>query len=358
MDELVQKTKQPWLHAAAADMVFILSPPFVSLLLVLFFPAQFKVSNAMPLQYWLILVVFVDVAHVYSTLYRTYFNPTSLPKKRYLLVIIPLACYGVGIVLYLIDALWFWRILAYLAVFHFIRQQYGFMRLYSRNQSLAKTVRVIDQLAIYAATVYPILYWHLKGSRNFNWFVDGDFYYFAIPSLLPLANCFYLLIILVYVLKEAWLLAKGYTFNLPRNLLVIGTFLSWYFGIVYFNGDMAFTTLNVISHGIPYMALIWFFEKKRYQKKGAAGSRLLKLSFGHCGILLFILVVVGFAYVEEGLWDGFVWREHQQVFGFFSRLPVIENEILLAFLIPLLSLPQSTHYILDGFIWKGAGQKE
>jgi len=308
----------------------------------------------MPLHYWLILVVFVDVAHVYSTLYRTYFNAGAMVQNLYLLTLIPLGCYVLGVIVYQLDALWFWRILAYLAVFHFIRQQYGFMRLYSREENVGKAFKLIDKIAVYTATIYPILYWHLKGDRNFNWFITGDFYYFSSPMLLQLSGWLYLAVIAAYVLKEAWALFGGNQFNLPRNLLVLGTFLSWYFGIVYFNGDMAFTTLNVISHGIPYMALIWFFEKKRHQKQSSVANKFLKLSFGHYGVILFVLVIVGFAYLEEGLWDGLVWREHEQVFGFFSHLPVIENGTLLTFLIPLLSLPQSTHYVLDGFIWRRA----
>lgn len=357
MDKTAQTNQQPWLNTPVSDLVFILSPPFVSLLLVLLFPAQFKVTNAMPLQYWLMLVVFVDVAHVYSTLYRTYFNPSAIQKK-YLLTLIPLGCYIVGVILYQLDSLWFWRILAYLAVFHFIRQQYGFMRLYSRKETTSKTVKIIDKITIYTATLYPILYWHVKGDRNFNWFINGDFYYFSSPWLLKCSSWIYLLVITVYLLKEMIELLKGRAFNLPRNLLVLGTFLSWYFGIVYFNGDMAFTTLNVISHGIPYMALIWFFEKKRYHQQPKQRNKVLKLSFGHYGVLLFILIIVGLAYIEEGLWDGFVWREHERAFALFAQLPVIENTTLLAFLVPLLSLPQSTHYVLDGFIWKRSVSKK
>jgi hypothetical protein len=44
-------------------------------------------------------------------------------------------------------------------------------------------------------------------------------------------------------------------FNIPKNLIIIGTLSSWFFGIVYFNNDLVFTLLNVVSHGIPYMAL-------------------------------------------------------------------------------------------------------
>lgn len=305
----------------------------------------------MPVFYWVILIVFIDVAHVYSTLYRTYFNPDSFKRQSGLLIGIPIICYVMGTLLYSFSDLIFWRLLAYLAVFHFIRQQYGFMRLYSRKEKASSIFRLIDKLAIYTATIYPLLYWHLSGKRNFNWFIEGDFMEYQSDALLTVGRTIYLFIILLYILKEVFALAKHQQFNIPRNLLIAGTYLSWYFGIIHYNADMAFTTLNVVSHGIPYMALIWIFEKNKHQHIQPK-SKFLKLSFGKYGIAIFLAVLVAFAYFEEGLWDGLVWREHTGVFEIFSNLHKVETKQVLALLIPLLSLPQTTHYVLDGFIWK------
>ncbi|WP_224751258.1 hypothetical protein [Mucilaginibacter pankratovii] len=103
--------KQPWLHSPVIDGVFILSPPFVGLLLVICFPAQFQAASAIPVYYWLFLVVFIDVAHVYSTLYRTYFNQGAY-KKNAFLIVVPIACYMVGVLLYSYSGMLFWRLLA------------------------------------------------------------------------------------------------------------------------------------------------------------------------------------------------------------------------------------------------------
>ena len=347
-----QTFKQPWINSASSDIGFILMPPFFALLLVAFFPQQFKESTAMPLMYWLVLIVFIDVAHVYSTLYRTYFNPIEYKEKQSLLITIPVLCYVTGVICYSIDALLFWRILAYLAVFHFIRQQYGFMRLYSRFENKSRWIMTLDSATIYTSTLYPILYWHLNPNRNFNWFVEGDFWLYKNELLSNVSLFFYLFILTLYFLKEVYQFLQSQQLNLPRNLLILGTTASWYFGIIYFNGDMAFTTLNVISHGIPYMALIWFFEKKKHAQNKTSSSKILKACFGSYGIILFILILSLLAYFEEGLWDGLVWKEHADLFSPFSFLPKVDDKQLLALLIPLLALPQSTHYVLDGFIWR------
>ncbi|MFD0766315.1 hypothetical protein ACFQZI_15740 [Mucilaginibacter lutimaris] len=346
-----QTHKQPWLHSPVIDGIFILSPPFVALLLVACFPTQFQAASTIPVYYWLFLVVFIDVAHVYSTLYRTYFIQGAYKKDAFL-IIIPIACYIVGVLLHTYDGMLFWRVLAYLAVFHFVRQQYGFMRLYSRQEKVNSTFRFIDNIAIYTATIYPLFYWHFDGNRDFSWFVENDIVSFHSPLLLNIGLGAYLLIITAYIVKELIYVARTKKVNLPRNLLIGGTFLSWYFGIVYYNGDMAFTTLNVISHGIPYMALIWIFEKRR-QGASANENVIVKYTFNkYGGVLYFVLLLALFAYVEEGLWDGMIWKEHGSVFTIFSGLPQISNQQLLALLVPLLALPQSAHYILDGFIWK------
>jgi len=349
--------RQPWLRSAWVDGMFILSPPFLALGMVACFPDVFKSTPAMPLMYWVLLVVMIDVAHVYSTLYRTYFRSSAV-TQRPMLLIIPLLCYIVGIFLYAVDGLIFWRILAYLAVFHFIRQQYGFMRLYSREERQSKLYRYIDVFAIYTATIYPLLYWHLVGGRQFNWFVDGDFLIFKSDNLLQMSSCFYVLILVVYIIKESVLVARNHKINVPRYLIVTGTFVSWYFGIIYYNGDMAFTTLNVISHGIPYMALIWITEQQRVRNKNTKERALLKAVFKpYTGFIIFVSGLVLLAYVEEGLWDGLIWREHVTVFQIFNHLPVIHDSVALALLVPLLSLPQSTHYVLDGFIWRRNNQE-
>lgn len=299
----------------------------------------------------MVLVLLIDVAHVYSTLYRTYFDRTALRKQRALLWTIPFLSFTAGVVVYSLNDLLFWRLLAYIAVFHFIRQQYGFMRVYSRKESASRVLRFVDSFTIYYATIYPLLYWHLSGPRNFNWFVDGDFIYLQSPALLWAATALYVLMLMVYAVKEIFLLATTGRFNWPKTAVIVGTIVSWYFGIVYFNGDMAYTLLNVVSHGIPYMALVWLHGKKTHSKP-ASGNAFLKAVFSTYGVVVFVGLIFLFAFVEEGLWNVAVWKEHGSVFGDRQWTRGAVTDQLLTLIIPLLAVPQLTHYVLDGFIWK------
>ena len=342
---------KPWIGKPWIDVLFILLPPFLALAFIASFPSLFQNNKELPVAGWVILILLVDVAHVYSTLYRTYFDPQALKEQRSLLWTIPLFSFIGGILLYSMNDLLFWRILAYVAVYHFIRQQYGFMRIYSRKEKAPLLYSWIDRFTIYYATIYPILYWHLSGPRNFNWFVDGDFVYMEAKWLLYLATALYVGMLAAYVIKEIVVYRLTRSFNLPKAAIIWGTLFSWYFGIVFFNGDMAFTLLNVVSHGIPYMALVWLYGKKAYSSPDK-GNRFLKLVFSSYGLLIFIGLIFLFAFVEEGLWDLTVWKEHKSVFGTGHWFNISLNEQLLSFIVPLLAVPQITHYILDGFIWK------
>ena len=339
---------QPWIRSARYDGALILAPPFIALLLVLALPASYRSTAQMPLLAWVALVVLVDVAHVYGTLFQTYFDPLRRRQRQTLLWVAPLACYAAGVALYSVNGLVFWRALAYLAVFHFIRQQYGFLRLYARLEAPAPG-RWLNTALIYYATIYPLLYWHLSPGRNFNWFIEGEFVQYDWALGRQLATVGYVALIVAYGIREGLLWYRTRQFNLPRNLLMGGTLISWYAGIVWFNGDLAFTLLNVVSHGIPYLALVWNGgptppDAPRPARRGAWA--------GKYGLAVFLLSVVGFAYLEEGLWDGLVWREHGTVFNWFQQLPTMTNPGWLGWLVPLLALPQATHYVLDGFIWR------
>lgn len=331
-----------WLANREKETAFIILPLFVPVLIVLVFRDYFSSHQEVTLGWWLLLVLLIDVSHVYSTLFRFYWERNTFQKYKKILVIIPIAAFVVGLALHLYDSFLFWRILAYVALYHFIRQQYGFLRLYSRKQNQTKYERLIDSAAIYAATLYPVLYWHMNLTGTLSWFVPNDFVridlaWLEIPSLVV-----YVVIILSYIIKETFV-ARRSGFNTPKNAIVAGTFLSWYVGIVMFHGDLTFTLLNVVAHGIPYMGLVWLYGEK---KGGVYFSKGVK------GVLIFVMVVAILAYFEEAIWDGMIWKDHEALFPFMTTFDALSNPITVSIVVAALVLPQVTHYVLDGFIWR------
>jgi hypothetical protein len=244
--------------------------------------------------------------------------------------------------LYSRGALVFWRVLAYLAVFHFVRQQYGWVALYrARAGERSRAGRVVDACAIYACTLYPLIYWHTHLPRRFFWFLRGDFA--ALPALIDrVSRPLYAVSLTAYAARSLFAWARG-AGNPGKDIVVVTTAACWYVGIVATNADYAFTVTNVLIHGIPYLALVYFHGRARLAEKGGQGA----YGFFRYGPAAFLAVLWIIAYVEELFWDRGVWHDRQWFFG--ASWDIGRWKLVL---VPLLALPQLTHYILDGFIWR------
>lgn len=334
---------QPWIHKKQTDVVFILLPPFFITLIVLLFNEKLAViQDNYSFLTWLIFIVFIDVAHVYASLFKTYLNKTEVSKHKKLFTLVPCICLLLSIAAFIVSKDFFWSILAYIAVFHFIRQQYGFMRLYSRNEPKNRFKLLFDKIVIYNATVFPMLFWFLNPDRNFNWFVSNEFLQSNQPQITNILFICFVIIFTTYLVSLVYGFVKTKQFNVPKNLLISGTYISWYLGIVHYNNELIFTAFNVVSHGIPYMALVYFKEIKP-NKKGSFYLPFFKTKYL---VVIFLLILLGLAFLEELIWELTVWEEHFH----FPKFYISDN--LYFIWIPILTLPQLTHYVLDGFIWK------
>ena len=131
-----------------------------------------------------------------------------------------------------------------------------------------------------------------------------------------------------------------------KHLVVATTAACWYIGIVLVDGDLAFTVTNVLIHGVPYVALIFVYGRAVAAADpitaAGPGARLLAR-----GVLVFAASLWAVAYLEELLWDRAVWHDRPHLFGGDLGLDDAHT-----FLVPLLALPQLTHYVLDGFLWR------
>src|SRR6188474_1210858 len=87
-------------------------------------------AAALPAWGWLVFVLAIDVTHVWTTIFRTYLDREELARRPRLYAAIPVGCFALGAALHLGSERAFWRTLAYVAVFHFVRQQAGWVAVY------------------------------------------------------------------------------------------------------------------------------------------------------------------------------------------------------------------------------------
>ncbi|TGK03089.1 hypothetical protein EHQ53_06465 [Leptospira langatensis] len=363
-ENLPGEDRSKWIISRAYDLSWFIAPGFLAVLIAfishqLDFPKDIGLGSgrtdgkALPPWLWLLLIPGVDVSHVYSTLFRAYWDKEVWNRKKTLLTLTPLFCFVFALILYSFGKLVFWSAVAYLAVFHFIRQQYGFLALYSRKEEGSSNLSLLwDKVTLYAVTILPVVYWHLTpDTRRFEWFMEGDFFYFPNELLAKSVHVLFWIWLLGYAISQIYYLLNEKQISLGKILLITNTSLVWYIGIVYLNDDFAFTLTNVINHGIPYIALVFAYSS--FRRKNLPSVFYSAFQKGILALLPFVLILIILAFSEEWLWDSFVWREHSDLFG---NKSVIRSELGLGFefiLVPLFFLPQFTHYILDGFLWKG-----
>ena len=252
----------PWLFSAKTDLLTFGGSAVVALLLVAVGWPLGWLERDTPDWLWVVSVLLIDVAHVYATGFRVYFDRAELRRRAWLYWLVPLLAFGIGAALYSEGASLFWRTLAYVAVFHFVRQQYGWVALYRAKAGERDSLgRAIDLAAIYLATIYPLVFWH-SHSRRFSWFIASDFAELPVLAERILAPIYWASLVL-YAARSAYRAIWQQRINPGKDLVVATTALCWYVGIVGLNSDYAFTVTNVITHGVPYLVLVAWFQPAR-----------------------------------------------------------------------------------------------
>jgi hypothetical protein len=324
---------KPWLFSRRVDLAIFGGTALVALALVAL------PFHSAPEWSWITGVLLVDVAHVWSTAFVVYLDPAEWRRRPVLYAAVPVACFAAAIALYARGPLVFWRAIAYLAVFHFVRQQYGWVMMYrARAGERARWTRWLDAATIYLATLYPLAWWHAHLPRRFSWMLDGDFV--AIPAWIASAlGVAYAAALVAYLARAVGQRPVPW----GKHVIVATTAACWYVGIVATNRDYAFTVTNVFVHGIPYLALVYVYVKNASRE---APDGLAARVIGR-GLVVFLASLWAVAYVEELLWDHALWHDRPWLFG--GGLDLGSVAFVVA---PLLAVPQLAHYVLDGFLWR------
>ena len=351
----VKRAKSTWLFSRNVDLGVFVGSALLAGAAIAIGALAGVLDGDTPSWAWVPAIVLCDVAHVWSTAFRTYLDPVERRARPTLLVMVPLLGLAAGIALHAFGHLVFWRTLAYLAIFHFVRQQYGWVSLYrARAGETDRATKIVDTAAIYAATLYPLLHWHTHLPRRFSWFVPGDIVGLGSASIvMPIATALYVAAMSAYVVRSlvAWKRGRG---NPGKDVVVATTAAAWFTGIVVFDSDYAFTVTNVIMHGVPYFALVYVHSRRATATLAARAStapaparpsvaaRLTR------NVVVFLGALWLVAFVEEMLWDRAVWHDRSWLFGGAWGLPAAIPHVV----VPLLALPQLIHSVLDAFIWR------
>lgn len=337
----------PWLFGRATDLIAFGGSALLSFAILGVGIATGALDADIPDWVFFACILSVDVAHVWCTLFRVYFDGAELRRRPLVYLGLPVVLYALSVLLHAAGSLVYWRVLAYVAVFHFIRQQVGWMRLYDgRDPKATKHEKTLNVAAVYLSTLYPVVWWHGHLPRSFHWFIEDDFIVGLSAQIATVLFPVYVLTLSAFFVWHLRRMARNEG-QPGKMLLVATTAATWYVGIVALNSDLAFTVTNVLIHGVPYFVLTFRYARKRAGEDAPLLRRLVGQRLGFAA-MAFGLVVLTFAFGEEFLWDRLVWHERTAWFGDSPEI----SSFALVFVVPLLSLPQLTHYALDGLVWR------
>ncbi len=346
----METTQSPhWIFSKKFDLTIFLTPLAVAALSPLCL--LMEPFEQMPFWAFIVFMVSFDVAHVWASLYRTYMDKEEVARRK-LLYFAPIPIFLLASFrIHYYSPVVFWTILAYVAIYHFIKQNYGFLALYKYKMKETSSFDFyLDKTTLWFGALGPVLWWHASPNRQFDWFnADEKFVFRLDPAFNGDIIAIYLSLLGLYVGRQIYRHMQGHPFNPGKQMIMAAHYLTWAIGIGFTQNPIISAAFINLFHGIPFMAIVWYYCNRKWagraDKKGVMHVLSQKKNW-----LLFYLFVFVLAIGEEALWDGMVWQTYIPEF---FNLPFREmDSLVISIWVAVLSLPQIMHYFLDGWIWR------
>ena len=349
---------QNWVLDPVQDTVLIIAAPLLVLAIALLAFRMLPAASATSLI--IVSHVVLTVAHHLPTFIRIYGDVELFKRYRWSFVlapVIPLA-FSAGVLAYInyrglpIEYfLYLYIMLALWDPWHFLRQHYGFMRIYDRGNEAPKSLASRMDLTLCAVWfVYIML-------ASGTWLAGTfqDLYASAnMPVILAIApdaiawttvvmRDIALLVTVAYGIYLAWCWQRGYFISRAKLALIVATF-----GVMYlmyapnawmqalapeWTFKVGFAALGIV-HMTQYLAIVWRYNRRIGQIPGRARPGVFARLHARGGwVVALFYVLVCLAYGE-------------------IITTVHDNRLLMSVLLAVGFTSTLMHYYFDGFIWK------
>jgi hypothetical protein len=278
----------------------------------------------------------VEGSHLYSTYLVSYGDKEISRQLKPLFYGIPLALVVSAFTLQFIGKQqYLYYFMAYLAVVHFIRQDFGWMKIATSFDSHApRWLNMLDVWSSYGMTVLPMLYITRKEAVNNFWYQKGDLFY--TPDVIAhTAHHLYWPVVAIFIAGNAYHAYQTRRLNLSKYLVATNTFFGWYMSKIYVENGYLAIWLMIFHHGVPYYFIV--FKTERISKDILWLQRLGRFKY----LALYLCCVMVFFTVFWSL------GMNSYVVSLKSSVPSLKSLIY-----AIAISPQMTHSILDGYIWK------
>ena len=350
----MQIKSQPWIHSWYGDLLgFHLIPLIFAFLAFMRWP-PFQVATYAHMDLLILGILLIDWAHIFAQWHRIYYNPVETIKAKWIypisyILLIPI----VGLYVYYGSRLHVEVALVYFVIFHFIKQHFGFLKIYSKIDGAKTKFESLSETALFYLCMWtPVIYWHIS-------FPKKDFYWAArilpipyINVIFNIACILYTLSAAIYVVTELRRWKRNGIVNIPKNLALIAAALAW--GGVSLFSDVAVLVMFtvVLTHDVSYTILVWMTCRRDEQ---IVKKKVDWFSWWSApGFLFYVLILVLGSHLIMVLHLE-IARNAELDYAIYGK---IFNNITSSSLVwqhfgwGLFFATQAHHYFIDKFLWK------
>lgn len=342
-----------WFHSWYVDSLCLHSIPLIFAFLAFFHLPPFTRESYGVMLTMVTWIVVIDWAHIFAQWYRIYSNPAESAQLKiiypvaYLLMVPVLAC-----IVHFSGRFPVERFLIYYVIYHFIKQQYGYTRIYAKIDGVkTKFQHLVEDTFIYATMIVPVIYWHISFPyEDFLWKLHF-FKYDLFQFLFYAGALIYFLSFVFYSYFEIQRSIKNGHWNPAKNLAILAAAVGW--GCVSLSPQaflLIFFTV-VLTHDMSYTCFVWLIGRRDQLKVRKEIPWQSWFSIPGA-IVYFVTLIVG-AQVVLAIHHRLVGHHVPNIiFGnLFSAIPY-EKGWMESFGIAIFFATQAHHYFIDRYLWK------
>lgn len=351
---MTQVKTQPWIHSWPGDFFCLHSFPIVFTILALLGWPPFNRGGELLLGQMLFAVLIIDWAHIFAQWHRIFSNPLekTFTKSLYFgsyILLIPL----VTVVLHFGYFQQIRTFLVYFVIFHFIKQSYGFIKIYSRIDGVKGDVESsVENLLIYLCMWTPAIYWHISFPKStFTWpvfFIKHPAMEYLFFSLLFL----YSVVFILYLRNEFLRWQEKGIFNIPKNVALASAAIGWGAVSLLSEHSVLIMFTVVLTHDLSYTFFVWFTGRR--DEKLLKGQVRWLSWWSMPGLVFYILVIILISHPIMVMHLEMSQNKDVDYWLFgtlFNGLPN-ENSWWQNLGWALFFATQGHHYFIDRYLWK------
>lgn len=345
---------QPWVHSWYGDTIGFFLVPFLFILLAVFNLPPFRNVDGRLLSYLILFVLFIDWAHIFAQYHRIYCNPLETRTLKWVypisyILLIPV----MASVVYFTSSALVDTALVYFVIYHFIKQHFGFIKIYSKTDGPKTSLEArVENALVYLSMFTPVVYWHTKSlAYEYKWimmFIKSPLFEYLLWPMVAL----YGICLVIYTRDEYRRTIRNGMVNLPKNISLLSAMLGWGLVSIFSESTMLVMFTVTFTHDVSYAFYVWFIGRRDHSIIKGKVSWLSWWSlpgfFFYMGVLIVFSDMIMTSHLElvyDHNWNYYVWGK---TFNFLK----VEQGWLVSFGWSLFFATQAHHYFIDKYLWK------